>query len=249
MLHGSLNHVLCTVCKSRSPFSEKHQETFKSGDPPVCPCCEIKNQDRVKNNRRQLPVGTLRPSIVLYNEHHSQGDLIASVMLADLRKRPDILIIMGTSLKVSGIRQLVRDMAREVRKNSKSPGCEVVMINKSTMVSMKGTVDICWLGEADEIVSYLERGLDEREQRAAALRKVRSKPKGLIILDEFDCSFCAENIDTNQIRLSDVLKVTKAIKPPPPSIIVGLHVPSCKAVENPKSKPLSLLSLKNTPVE
>lgn len=69
---------------------------------------------RLARNARPLAVGTLRPAIVLYDEAHPLGEEIGAICSADMSKRPDVLVIMGTSLKVHGIKRLVKDFANAV---------------------------------------------------------------------------------------------------------------------------------------
>lgn len=75
---------------------------------------------------------------MLYDESHPLGDDIGSIHTADLGKKPDMLIIMGTSLKVHGLKKLVKDFARTIHTNaspsasssSKKP-YKVIFVNKT----------------------------------------------------------------------------------------------------------------------
>lgn len=69
---------------------------------------------RVARSARPTRVGSLRPAIVLYDEPHPLGDDIGTIQGADVARKPDLLIIMGTSLKVHGLRKLVKDFAKAV---------------------------------------------------------------------------------------------------------------------------------------
>ena len=80
----------------------------------------VKAEARVARSARPLKVGALRPAIVLYGEPHPLGDDIGCIQTADLAKKPDMLIIMGTSLKVHGLKRLVRDFARVVHESAPS---------------------------------------------------------------------------------------------------------------------------------
>lgn len=70
---------------------------------------------------RPIRVGSLRPAIVLYDEPHPLGDDIGTIQSADILRKPDMLIIMGTSLKVHGLKKLVKDFAKGVHASSSSP--------------------------------------------------------------------------------------------------------------------------------
>lgn len=87
---------------------------------------------RVARSARALKIGTLRPAIVLYDEPHPLGDEIGQIQATDVRKGPDLLIIMGTSLKVHGLKKLVKEFAKvtHARKGPKTPGL-VIFVNKT----------------------------------------------------------------------------------------------------------------------
>lgn len=70
MLHGAISHVICTICKHRTEFTIEHQEVFAEGTPTECDKCALASELRVASNKRSLPVGVMRPDIILYNEHH-----------------------------------------------------------------------------------------------------------------------------------------------------------------------------------
>lgn len=75
---------------------------------------------RVARSARPTRVGSLRPAIVLYDEPHPLGDDIGTIQAADVARKPDMLIIMGTSLKVHGLRKLVKDFAKAVHATGSS---------------------------------------------------------------------------------------------------------------------------------
>lgn len=120
---------------------------------------------RVARSARALKVGTLRPAIVLYDEPHPLGDDIGSMHSADITRKPDMLIIMGTSLKVHGFKKLVKDFARAVhesapspavsppKKNAKSFAGKVIFVNKTAPGSeWDGIIDYHVAGETDRWV-------------------------------------------------------------------------------------------------
>jgi NAD-dependent histone deacetylase SIR2 len=57
----------------------------------------------------------MRPNIVLYNEAHPTGDIVAEYANHDMKRKPDLLLVCGTSLKVDGIKGLVKSFAGQVR--------------------------------------------------------------------------------------------------------------------------------------
>lgn len=68
-----------------------------------------------------------QPNIVLYGEEHPLAEKIGSLTSADLRSNPDIMIILGTSLKVFGLKRIVREFARAVH----ARGGKVIYVNNT----------------------------------------------------------------------------------------------------------------------
>ena len=95
---------------------------------------------RVARSARALKVGTLRPAIVLYDEPHPLGDDIGTIQTADIARKPDMLIIMGTSLKVHGFKKLVKDFARTVHESAPTPSGSAGSPLKKTAKSFAGKV-------------------------------------------------------------------------------------------------------------
>ncbi|KAJ3408905.1 hypothetical protein HDV05_004692 [Chytridiales sp. JEL 0842] len=163
-LHGDLDHVTCTHCKTLFPFNTTHTTTFLTGTAPDCPSCISADDLRTSMGKRSVAIGTLRPNVVLYNEHHAQGQEIAELAASDVRKRPDLLIVMGTSLKVDGIRRLVKDLARAV--HSLKNGT-VVLVNRTELgKEWDGVFDYFVKGDSDPVVEFLEREVAVLEETA-----------------------------------------------------------------------------------
>jgi hypothetical protein len=91
----------------------------------------------------------VRPNVVLYGEPNPVSDDISSIMAHDLKFGPDLLLIMGTSLKVHGIKNLVKEFAKSV--HSKKNG-KVVFINQSQPAesSWKDVIDYWVEVDCDE---------------------------------------------------------------------------------------------------
>ena len=111
-LHGSLDKMVCQKCRHLGDFD---REMFDRPDAPECPECSRTNEFRLETGQRSHGVGKMRPRIVLYNEHNPDEDAITSVMNADIRSRPDALIVVGTSMKIPGVRRLVKSLCRVIR--------------------------------------------------------------------------------------------------------------------------------------
>jgi len=103
---------------------------------------------------RQTPIGTLRPSIVLYDEPHPLGDEISDLQTYDMRRGPDVLLIMGTSLKVHGLKRLVKDFAKVV--HEKKTGIVVFVNATRPSKEWEGIIDYHIEGETDQWVERME---------------------------------------------------------------------------------------------
>jgi NAD-dependent SIR2 family protein deacetylase len=126
-LHGSLNKLRCGICTKLADWDEERENTTLSGRAPDCPSCAEYNNKRTGKGRRGLAVGRLRPDIVLYGEEHPQNSLISPLVTHDLSLTPDVLLIMGTSLRVHGLKIMVREFAKAVH----TKGGKVIFVNNT----------------------------------------------------------------------------------------------------------------------
>ncbi|KAK0730487.1 DHS-like NAD/FAD-binding domain-containing protein [Lasiosphaeris hirsuta] len=112
-LHGGLEKMVCTKCGHLEAFNAS---LFEGPQPPPCEKC--KEQDEVRTafaGKRSHGIGRLRPRIVLYNEYNPDEEAIGMVSKADLRRVPDAVIVVGTSLKIPGVRRIVKEMCQLTR--------------------------------------------------------------------------------------------------------------------------------------
>ncbi|KAG2231813.1 DHS-like NAD/FAD-binding domain-containing protein [Thamnidium elegans] len=155
-LHGSMDRVKCTLCTASYTFSLEYQDQFKNGYPPVCPQCIIYDKKRTELGKRQLAMGTLRPTIVLYNEDHPDGESIGKLQIKDLRRKPDFMIIMGTSLKIASLKKFIKEAAKLI--HSKSG--KVAFINKTApSKEWEHVFDYEVLGHTDDWVQLTQQKL------------------------------------------------------------------------------------------
>ncbi|KAH3685345.1 hypothetical protein WICPIJ_003697 [Wickerhamomyces pijperi] len=122
-LHGSVNSMYCVKCHWEAPYDPS---LFTTNEAPHCPTCADTQRQRGEKNLRERSVGRLRPRIVLYEEFHPEGEKIGKVSEQDIRAKPDCLLIVGTTLKIPGVKILVRELARVV---SSMGGC-VIWVNQ-----------------------------------------------------------------------------------------------------------------------
>ncbi|KAL2872052.1 putative SIR2 family histone deacetylase (Hst4) [Aspergillus lucknowensis] len=160
-LHGSLEKMVCQKCRHTTTFD---RAMFDRPDAPECPECSVNNQFRMETGQRSHGIGKMRPRIVLYNEHNPDEEAITSVMNADIRSRPDALIVVGTSLKIPGVRRLVKSLCSVIR--SRRNGVTMWINNEPP--SGKEFED-CWdlmvKGDCEEVarLAHLKRWDDDSE--------------------------------------------------------------------------------------
>ncbi|KAJ1948335.1 NAD-dependent deacetylase hst3, partial [Linderina macrospora] len=173
-LHGDLENVVCTICFTKYPFTEQLAEEFREGAPPPCPHCKEIETLRDMVGKRSIAAGVLRPDIVLYNECHPQGDLIGALSEYDLRRRPDLLIVIGTSLKIPGVKRMVKEMSRCVQSctvRAKRAGAgKAIFINRDDPPKgWDGVFDYFISGDSDEAVSHLPLTQEGAEEDRSAI--------------------------------------------------------------------------------
>lgn len=137
-LHGDINTLACTACYKTTSWDDERYESLSSGELPDCSHCIAKRDERVELGKRVTGgLGRLRPNIVLYGENHPFSEVITTGLNSDLKTRPDLFIIMGTSLKVHGVKALVKSMAQAVH----SKNGIVILVNKDLITGWNGLID------------------------------------------------------------------------------------------------------------
>ncbi|KAJ2549282.1 NAD-dependent deacetylase hst3 [Coemansia sp. RSA 1933] len=176
-LHGSMDRLTCQLCSSSLHFPENAHGAIAAGD--ECPDCRLRSDARLADGRRSLPTGKLRPTVVLYEEPHPHCEDIAKIIAHDTRalgsrrtlsstdplhcsnsrvakpREPhNVVLVFGTTLKVPGCRQLVRQLA------SASPASTItVFVNNEPVCgkSWDGIVDYQVIGDVDAWCMRIQR--------------------------------------------------------------------------------------------
>ena len=151
-LHGGLDKMVCSKCHELSNFDA---DLFIGPVPPLCPRCEEINDIRTNHEgKRSHGIGKLRPRMVLYNEHNPDDVAIGKVTQDDLRRRPDAVIVAGTTLKVPGVRRIVREMCGVVR--DRRGGVAIWINNDLPPVAkdLEDCFDIIVRGPCDEVAKH-----------------------------------------------------------------------------------------------
>ncbi len=130
-LHGDLEVLKCSFCPATCGWDEQGREArFLMGEAPTCPSCEVLAEERRDRGKRGTRIGLLRPNIVLYGEEHPLADRIGKLSVHDLSLAPDLLLILGTSLQVHGLKLLVKEFAKSVHARGRGKG-KVIFVNLS----------------------------------------------------------------------------------------------------------------------
>jgi len=103
-LHGRAGKLRCTICTYTGDWTSEVSQAYESGFSMSCEECQERlSLRKALGKRLNVAVGTLRPAITLYGEQGLEDLFISEISNADVRSRPDCLIIFGTSLKVGSI--------------------------------------------------------------------------------------------------------------------------------------------------
>ncbi|SPO22740.1 related to HST1 - silencing protein [Ustilago trichophora] len=176
--HGSFASASCTdpSCGYTCKGSQIAKAIFDQTVPP-CPRCEEKKKAEAQSTKpskkkrklgngkswrpgndssdeddddddvtKQAGFGILKPDITFFGEKLS--DAFDHALLAD-REEVDLLIVMGTSLKVAPVSEILGHIPHST---------PVILINKTPILHL--ATDIMLLGDCDRIVEYLCRKLN-----------------------------------------------------------------------------------------
>ena len=149
--HGSFASATCTDprCKYQVDGQEI-RDAIMSKRIPMCKMCEerrktkaIKRQkiDESDEDDHGLAFGIMKPDITFFGE--KLPDEFEHCVLAD-RDQVDLILVMGTSLKVAPVADLLSHFP---------PSVPTVLINRTPITHM--AMDILLLGDSDPIVGYL----------------------------------------------------------------------------------------------
>ncbi|KAL8784365.1 MAG: hypothetical protein Q9213_004017 [Squamulea squamosa] len=182
-LHGDLTLLRCTLCQATCGWEERGREaSMLKGKAPECFSCAMSDQQRRDRGKRGTKIGSLRPNIVLYGEEHPAADAVGSITTHDLSLAPDVLLILGTSLHVHGLKTLVKEFAKCVHARPKSKG-KVIFVNlsKPSESIWKDSIDYWVSMDCDEWIGTLKRHRPDiwhlQTELAARVVKKDTRPK------------------------------------------------------------------------
>ncbi|CAR24136.1 NAD-dependent histone deacetylase HST4 [Lachancea thermotolerans CBS 6340] len=159
-LHGSIKHMFCNKCSkiydmNPSLFKAQEEQTGREVF-PLCPQCTEFEAVREVAGMRSQGVGKLRPRIVLYNEVHPEGESIGDVVSKDLKGRPDCLIIVGTTLKIPGVRAMCKQFARQVHQSKGIVLWLNTELPTKSIEDFLGFIDLIVVGDCQKVTSLFD---------------------------------------------------------------------------------------------
>lgn len=162
-LHGSVNTMVCTRCRWTA---ELDPSLFTTGDTPECPECLEFDNVRTIAGKRPLGAGRLRPRVVLYNEDNPDAESIGAVSEQDLVSRPDGLVVVGTTLKIPGVKRLVKEMSAAV--HAAKGACLWINVDDFPQLDtqFEGCFDMLIRGDCQDIPRIIEHYTRERQEIA-----------------------------------------------------------------------------------
>ncbi|KAI0484924.1 DHS-like NAD/FAD-binding domain-containing protein [Xylariaceae sp. FL0804] len=153
-LHGGLEKMTCSKCGEIKPFDGA---LFQGPEAPLCKGCEETDNVRTSHaGKRSHGIGRLRPRMVLYNEYNPDEEAIATVVRADIRARPDAVVVVGTSMKIPGVRNMVKDMCRVTRGRKDGITAWINLDPEPTGSDMKDCWDLVVRGKCDDVASLVQ---------------------------------------------------------------------------------------------
>lgn len=152
-LHGGLEKMVCSKCGEVRPFDGS---LFEGPEAPLCKGCEETDNVRTSHaGKRSHGIGRLRPRMVLYNEFNPDEDAIVNVVKADMRARPDAVVVVGTSMKIPGVRRMVKDMCQVTRARKDGLAVWINLEPEPSGNDLKDCWDLVVRGKSDDVASLV----------------------------------------------------------------------------------------------
>ena len=219
-LHGDLQVLRCTLCQQTCQWEDRHSTPLLAGKAPTCHLCAAANQDRQDRGKRGIKIGTLRPNIVLYGEEHPSADAVGAITASDLTMNPDVLLILGTSLHVHGLKTMVREFAKAVHAKAGGKG-KVVFVNLSRPSESvwKGVLDYWVSMDCDAWVDSMRKHRPDIFQKQTGLKLQVQKASDKRVPKAFADEFRVPKVSDDKENLATA-STSNLQKSPPPRVIL-----------------------------
>lgn len=108
-LHGNLDKLICTYCSYLLEYTREINEELRKIKTIECPKCIERRKEKENAQKRPTPVGRLLPNIVLYGDQINTLPIAKKVFQG---KDVEVLLVIGTSLRVYGVKNLVKEISK-----------------------------------------------------------------------------------------------------------------------------------------
>lgn len=146
-LHGNLSFLVCQYCGFKSRFDSEAVKALEDGDEIFCGKCTARSNKEQNQGRRKRPIGTMHPGLIHYHQSHPDGAFIGKLIEKD--KDCDMFIVIGTSLKVDGIKKIVKLFAKSI-----SVAGRRILVNKTALgKEWDGVFDYFYEGDCIDFIA------------------------------------------------------------------------------------------------
>lgn len=149
-LHGNLSNLVCQYCGFKRNFTEDDLKLFEDGNEIECKECIERNTKGIKSGLRKRPVGVMHPGIIHYQQVHPDGGFIGKMCEKDLDA--DLVIVIGTSLMVDGVKRLVKMFCR----SESAQGKRILVNLTSPNKEWENYFDYFYEGNCEDFVKTVE---------------------------------------------------------------------------------------------
>lgn len=149
-LHGNLSLLVCQYCGFKKIFTEEDASMFEEGKEICCVECAERRANCMTNGIRKRPQGLMHPGIIHYQQAHPDGAFIGKMCEKDLDC--DLLIVIGTSLAVEGVKKIVKMFCRNHKNEGKRFLVNLTRPNKE----WNDYFDYFFEGDCEDFVKTLE---------------------------------------------------------------------------------------------
>ena len=144
-LHGRVDQMRCQKCNWVGGFQPG---LFQAIDLPSCPSCVERNQARASQGKRILNPGGLRPDVLLYGEPHPDDTGILQTIQSCLKTGPDLVLVVGTTLKVPGSLAIATSFCRATQNRG---GIAVWISKEEPLSRVRHLFDYIFRGDCDDL--------------------------------------------------------------------------------------------------
>ena len=168
-LHGSLQRLRCMSC-STTFLAETYIDLIRQGVLPRCSSCNIAAKIRQLEGKRPLSVPVIRPDIVLYGDTFNPAEEHIISMANQDGKTADLLLVVGTSLRIPGTREIVHNFSERLRETVTREQDDI----RSIFINMEK------FNGGDQVEKYFDAWIGgDCQQFASVMRETKDKLQGM----------------------------------------------------------------------